>query len=276
MEFEQDDNHIRIGHFKHAMAIDLSTRVQTRIVAVALTVTGFLVGAVVVTLAAQTLIALGVPVARNPGIQLALSTVMLQGVAFGLVALGYLKLRQLGDDFLGVRIPSLRDLGWTVGGFVLFFALFGVLNVVITVLGLPTAQNRITEVASRDPTVFLLLVPLSILLVGPGEELLFRGMVQGVLRKGFGAVVAIVLASVIFAVSHAGSLQGQGKFTYMAVVFVLALVLGATYERTGNLVVPALIHGSYNAVLFGIQYAAAIGAIPATFAIPTALALPLW
>ena len=258
------------------MKARLLARLQTLIVAVALAISGFLVGAVIVALAAQVLITLGVPVTRNPGIQLALSTVMLQGVAFGLVALGYLKLRQLGEDFLGVRIPTLRDLGWTVGGFVLFFALFGALNVVITVLGLPTAQNRITEVASRDPMVFLLLVPLSILLVGPGEELLFRGMVQGTLRKGFGAVAAIVLASVIFAVSHAGSLQGQGKFTYMAVVFVLALVLGATYERTGNLFVPALIHGSYNAVLFGVQYAAAIGAIPTTLVIPTALAVPLW
>ena len=53
----------------------------------------------------------------------------------------------------------------------------------------------------------------------------------------------------------------SGKFAYLGVVFALALVLGATYELTDNLVVPALIHGAYNAVQFGIQYLAATGGL---------------
>ncbi|MBP1902906.1 membrane protease YdiL (CAAX protease family) [Halorubrum trapanicum] len=40
----------------------------------------------------------------------------------------------------------------------------------------------------------------------------------------------------------------------MAVVFVLALVLGATYEYAENLVTPAVIHGVYNAVLLSALY----------------------
>ena len=31
-------------------------------------------------------------------------------------------------------------------------------------------------------------------------------------------------------------------------------VLGALYEHTGNLVVPAVAHGVYNAVTFGVEY----------------------
>jgi len=37
-------------------------------------------------------------------------------------------------------------------------------------------------------------------------------------------------------------------------VFVLALVLGRTYESTDDLAVPSLIHGVYNAVRFGGAY----------------------
>ncbi|GAB3699491.1 hypothetical protein GCM10028858_13400 [Halorubrum pallidum] len=54
--------------------------------------------------------------------------------------------------------------------------------------------------------------------------------------------------------SHTTALSGDGQLTYMAVVFVLALVLGATYEYAENLVTPAVIHGVYNAVLLSALY----------------------
>jgi membrane protease YdiL (CAAX protease family) len=110
------------------------------------------------------------------------------------------------------------------------------------------------SVGQGSPEVFLLLVPLSFLLIGPGEELLYRGVIQGTLTEEFSVPSAIVLASGLFAVIHTFSLQGEGKIVYILVVFVLALVLGFVYEYTENLVVPALMHGAYNAVLFGSSY----------------------
>jgi membrane protease YdiL (CAAX protease family) len=38
-----------------------------------------------------------------------------------------------------------------------------------------------------------------------------------------------------------------------------ALILGAVYERTGNLAVSALVHGSFNAVAFAVAYAEIVG-----------------
>jgi hypothetical protein len=35
------------------------------------------------------------------------------------------------------------------------------------------------------------------------------------------------------------------------------------YELSDNVAVPAVVHGVYNATLFGVQYAAATGALPA-------------
>ncbi|MDT3436860.1 MULTISPECIES: CPBP family intramembrane glutamic endopeptidase [Halobacteriales] len=236
------------------METGLRHRGRSLLTAVALAVSGFVVGALVVFLTAQVLIFAGVDVMNAPAVQLVISTVMLQGVTFGLLAIGYLKLSGLGLNFLALRRPTLRDAGWTVGGLLVFFVLYGAMNLVISALGVPVAENQVAQIGGQNPDVLLLLVPFSLLLIGPGEELLFRGLIQGTLRRTFRPVSAIVIASAIFAVSHATALSGDGQLTYMAVVFVLALVLGATYEYAENLVIPAVIHGVYNAVLFSALY----------------------
>lgn len=125
----------------------------------------------------------------------------------------------------------------------------------------PSAQNQIMTAGQQNPEVFLLLVPLSFLVVGPGEELVFRGLVQGTLRETLHPARAVVLASALFASIHLFSLTGEGKLVYIGVAFVMALVLGAAYEFTGNLTVPAVIHGAYNAVQFAGAYLMATGGL---------------
>ena len=44
---------------------------------------------------------------------------------------------------------------------------------------------------------------------------------------------------------------------------MLSLILGILYEYTDNLVVPILVHGAYDAVLFSLQYLMATGQIHA-------------
>jgi membrane protease YdiL (CAAX protease family) len=219
-------------------------------------------GSVLVAVSAVALSAFGIALLSNPSLQILVSVVGVQGVAFGGTALLYLRYRGHGLSFLRARFPTLRDVGWMLGGFLLLFGLLVVVGRLFTALGIESAQNQVVALGSSDPTVFLLMIPLSFLLVGPGEELLFRGLVQGRLAEAFSPARAIVLASAIFAVVHYTSLAGSGRFAYIGVVFVLALVLGVVYERTDNLVVPALIHGAYNAVQFAIQYLAATGGLP--------------
>ena len=38
-------------------------------------------------------------------------------------------------------------------------------------------------------------------------------------------------------------------------------ILGGVYEYSGNLVVPALAHGFYNAITFGLSYADTVGLV---------------
>jgi hypothetical protein len=37
-------------------------------------------------------------------------------------------------------------------------------------------------------------------------------------------------------------------------ITVVGSIFGALYERTGNLVVPILVHATYNTILFGLSY----------------------
>lgn len=239
----------------------VASRIRSVTTAIGLTYGSYLAGAVVILVGIAVFGVVGIDIRSRPSLRLLMSTVLLQGVTYGGVAILYLKVRDLGLDFAPFTIPDKREIAITVGG---IFALLGLLvgvSVIITSLGLESAQNVIVEIGQQSPEVFLLLVPLSFLVVGPGEELLFRGLVQGTLRETFHPARAIVLASALFASIHLFSLSGEGKLVYIGVAFLLALVLGAAYEYTENLTVPALIHGAYNAVQFAGAYIAATGGL---------------
>lgn len=84
----------------------------------------------------------------------------------------------------------------------------------------------------------------STIVVGPiVEELLFRGLLQSMLRRYTGhAWGAILLASVLFALVHAP------YWHTMPALLVLSIVLGYNYERCGRLYPSILIHVLFNAV----------------------------
>ncbi|WP_266080166.1 CPBP family intramembrane glutamic endopeptidase [Haladaptatus caseinilyticus] len=239
-----------------------NSRSRALFAAVGLGLGGYAFAAVIVLLAAFSLIALGIPVLRRPSLLVAVSVVMGQGVAFGLFALAYLRYTGRGIGYIKVRVPTLRDFGWFAGGFVVFYGGLIAVSLVLTTFGIQSAQNELSTLGEEDPRVFLLLIPLSFLLIGPGEELLYRGVVQERLRETFGPWPAIALASLIFAFVHVFSLQGAGKLVYLGILFVLSPILGAAYEYTRNLVVPALIHGAFNALQFALAYLMMTGQLP--------------
>jgi hypothetical protein len=186
------------------------------------------------------------------------SLVLLQGVAFGGVALGYLRYRGLTARYLGVRVPSLPDVGAVVVGYVVAIGVALTGAIVVSAAGVQAGSNQAADLGAENPEILLLLIPASILVIGPGEELLFRGVVQNRLRESFDAVPGIVIASAIFAGIHFIALSGGAgaRLVSIVVLFFPSLVFGAVYEYTENLVVPALVHGVYNATLFTLLYVA--------------------
>jgi len=224
------------------------------VVAVVLAGLGLGVGSLLVRGAVTALESSGVAV--TPTRAVLLSTVLLQGVAFGGVSLAYLRLRGLDRSYLGVRVPTLREWLTAASGWVLALVGAVAMVVVVVVTGLDPAANQVGELGRADPVVFALLVPVSFLLIGPGEELLFRGVIQNSLVESLGRVPGILLATLLFAAAHVFSLAGplSGRAVTVLLLFVPGLVLAVTYDYTGNLVVPSLVHGAYNATLFALSF----------------------
>lgn len=237
-------------------------------------VTGLGFGLVLTVLVAS-LLTLGLGLRITPVRTLVLGLVTAQGIAFPLIAFAYVRLRPKIGPFvrrvlslpgreqfsIGIDVPDLRDLGVVVLGYGTAIGGLIVASIVISVivasLGVEPGRNQAAEIGMENPEVLLLLIPASFLLIGPGEELLFRGVVQGRIREVFGPVPSIVTASVFFASIHYFALTGgsaSGNLVALGGLVIPSLVLGAAYEYTDNIVVPSLIHGAYNATLFSLLY----------------------
>lgn len=237
------------------MSVDgVRSRSRALVVAVGLAATGILT-AVVLTLVFAAILAVAsidVGVVTSVVLTLALTA----GVAFGGTSLVYVRLRGLGPSFIPVQVPSIPDLAWIGGGYLLALLSVVTASAAVAAGGGRAAPNQLSQVGIEHPEVLLLIVPASLLLIGPGEELLFRGLVQGTLREAFGPAGAILLAAAIFASVHFLAVSGGlgARLTTIAILFFPSLVFGTAYERTENLVVPALIHGLYNSTLAVLLY----------------------
>lgn len=203
----------------------------------------------------------------SPLLLVAISLLLGQGVAFMGTAYAYLRWRGLPLSAVGIRVPSLRGLAVGAGAFVASIAYLMLAGFLMQQTGTQGANNQVAELAMDNPEIILFLLPGAYLLIGPGEELLFRGVVQGRLRESFSAVPAILIASVIFASIHMMSLQPtaplSAKLVTITVLMGPSIAFGAVYEYTGNIVVPALLHGTYDALIFVVLYVVATGGIEA-------------
>lgn len=240
-----------------------TSRLQELLVAATLAIGAYAAGNVVLLVLASLAESVGVQVFSRPDRLVILGTLALQGIGFGGAALVYLSNADRGWELVRVSVPGLRTLAAIVGGYLLLVAAYFGINVLFTVLEVPMASSDIVQTGFQNPDLLLLLIPLSVLLVGPAEELLYRGVIQGRLRTVMGPTYAIVMTSALFAPIHIFGLSGSplGVIAMLGTVFFLSLFLGALYEYTGNLVVPALVHGLYNATQFVFAYLQVTGTI---------------
>ncbi|UPW01587.1 CPBP family intramembrane metalloprotease [Halorussus gelatinilyticus] len=205
---------------------------------------------------------LSIPVSVVPLGTVAEFAVALVLSELGFVAAGLVFLRATGNglDFFRIRTPGLRALGFVVAGTVALFAYRLVAILGVQALGLPLAGNSVTRLAREGVlATLLLLVPLSVVVIGPAEEFLFRGVVQSYLDGAFSRGPAVVLTSVLFALVHLPTTwiatpDPVAVSVTLAILFGLSILLGYLYVWTDNLVVPMLVHGFYDALLFGLAY----------------------
>lgn len=96
----------------------------------------------------------------------------------------------------------------------------------------------------------------AMVLVGPAEELLFRGLVQPLLTDAVGTVAGVLLMGVLFGLYHYPNvgdslldidLEGAAELSLSGAGGVF---LGVLYLYTGNLLVPILGHSLHDTILF--------------------------
>lgn len=204
-----------------------------------------------------------VPLPRSPLALIAIEFLLGQLLVMGGLSAAYLWATARPRSFVGLSIPS--PLQWVVvllGPFVVFGVTVGI-NILGLALGVESSSHALTEIESIAPTFYLALIPFMLLIVGPFEELLYRGVIQSRLRESFGPVSAILGASVIFALIHlpAYGLGGGSPLSValsLGVIFAGSLVFGGIYEWTRNLPVVALIHGLYNSLQLVLLYVVTI------------------
>ena len=229
-------------------------RGRALLVAISLTALGLVLGT---TLGVVPVV---IEVFRTGSVSLGVGT-LLASLVFTMVGyalVGGLYARRYLD--VTVRVPTKRDLLWTAGGLFGTLAAVTVLGLLLFSLGIQGAPNGIGVVGEEAPAFLLAVAVLSVLLVGPAEELLFRGAIQGRLRESFGPAGAILGASVLFGAVHLVAVVGTlgESLVSVALITAVSLVLGYVYERTGNVVVPALVHGFYNAALLTLTYVSVV------------------
>jgi len=228
------------------IAVALGVVVLALLVASAITVPG-------TNLAAS----LGVVSEGSTGAQL-LRT-LLQFAGFVAAVAGYLAVT--GEwDLARISRPTPREaVGIVGGGLALFAFQYGALFA-LDQLGLATGQNQAVVPAGDPVAYYLAMIAVSLAVVGPVEELLFRGVVQGGVRRAFDAVPAVLIAALAFGLIHLPSVSGTPveQWVYVGVVVVLGSALGALYEWTDNVIVPGLVHGIYNAITYAVLLANAL------------------
>jgi membrane protease YdiL (CAAX protease family) len=99
-------------------------------------------------------------------------------------------------------------------------------------------------------------------LAGLGEEMLFRGVLQGAFARWSAPWLAVTAASLLFGLLHAIT------FTYALLATLMGAYLGAVWLWTGNLLVVVVTHALYDFLVLlwllrGPGSAAALPALPA-------------
>jgi membrane protease YdiL (CAAX protease family) len=157
---------------------------------------------------------------------------------------------------LGLKKPSLKTIAIVSLAAVLLLFLAGGISLVQEIaLGPDPNAELLTEaLLPRDMLQLIALIGLSLALVGPAEELAFRGFVQKGFENSYGKAAGLVIVSVLF-----GLLHGLNSLRSILPVTVVSLFLGYIWQKTdGNTVASAWMHGLYDAIAIAVTYFASV------------------
>lgn len=187
-------------------------------------------------------------------------TIVAGEASYALVGYGFTKTGDGASLSPSWSLPDSR--GWALVG--LGTAGSVAFNRLVFAVGRHFGIDPVASVPTEGLTMalYLTLVPLLVLVVGPVEEYLFRGVLQSYLSESFSTWGAIGWTAVLFTVVHlpnallaeSVSFAGSTLALSVPVWFGLGVAFGWLYEASETLVVPALVHGFYNVAVFSLLF----------------------
>jgi len=94
---------------------------------------------------------------------------------------------------------------------------------------------------AEQPRDRFAVVAMAVVVAPVAEEVIFRGYLYAVGKRFLGPVVSLIGTSLLFAILH-------GHAASIPALFTLAVCLGLAYEKSGNLLVPMIMHAVFNTV----------------------------
>jgi len=203
-----------------------------------------------------------------PGLNLVSGTLLVYGVPILVTSLIWgrtIIVKALNHMYAALRY----GLGY-FGIFTIIGLAAGILILFLLTLFDPTAINLLHKpnpVLQVPPELAWFMIGFSFLVVGPSEEYLFRGFVFGGLLnvfKGRHWLFLALVSSIFFAGVHLyyAVVYGVASLVQFADLITFGMAMAATYYVSGgNLLVPAMIHGAYDATGYiGVATSSDIGA----------------
>jgi membrane protease YdiL (CAAX protease family) len=169
----------------------------------------------------------------------------------------FLKKRKASFKTLGLITPKLRDIGYALAGFGVYFPLLMLSSFLLHVLA-PSLQidqkQQIGFEAAHGAA--LILVFISLVIVPPlVEEILVRGFLYSGLKSRLPKLWAALVASLIFAAAHLQFGSGAPLVWSAAMdTFILSLVLIYLREKTDGLWASIFLHMTKNGLAFVVLF----------------------
>lgn len=179
--------------------------------------------------------------------------VLIEGLVLLLLqGLLHIKKRTFAD--VGLKWPNLKDVGWAILGFGVYFLLYlviaGLAKLIFPELDFNQQQQVGFETATANGE--LILVFCSLVILPPlVEEILARGFLYTGLKSKWPTWAAVLVTSLMFAAAHLQFGSGAPLLWVAAIdTFTLSLVLIYLREKTGGLGAPIVLHMIKNFLAF--------------------------
>ncbi|MFB6291110.1 MAG: lysostaphin resistance A-like protein [Candidatus Bipolaricaulia bacterium] len=135
-----------------------------------------------------------------------------------------------------------------IGSAVGLYGVFWVGNFVVTNL-IPFAEGEIAAVYSNSSSAIMPVIGiLLVTVIGPGEEIFWRGTVQETLEERFGELIGLTAGALLYSLVHVWALN----LTLLLAALVCGIVWGWMYRVEDNLAPLIVSHSLWSLLIFVI------------------------